>query len=93
MLGNESISMSKLYRNRTRGMVFGVCAGFAEYFGVDATVVRVLVVIGAVVFLLLEEVLSHYTIYWQFALGAALLAVVLAAPNGLMSLLRRKERA
>jgi branched-chain amino acid transport system permease protein len=50
-------------------------------------------VIGAVVFLLLEEVLSHYTIYWQFALGAALLAVVLAAPNGLMSLFKRKERA
>lgn len=48
-------------------------------------------VIGAVVFLLLEEVLSHYTIYWQFVLGAALLAVVLAAPNGLMSLFRRKE--
>jgi branched-chain amino acid transport system permease protein len=47
-------------------------------------------VIGAVVFLLLEEVLSHYTIYWQFFLGALLLAVVLAAPNGLMSLLRRK---
>jgi branched-chain amino acid transport system permease protein len=49
-------------------------------------------VIGAVVFLLLEEVLSHYTIYWQFVLGAALLAVVLAAPNGLMSLFRRKEQ-
>lgn len=48
-------------------------------------------VIGAVVFLLLEEVLSHYTIYWQFLLGAVLLAVVLAAPNGLMSLLRRKD--
>ncbi len=48
-------------------------------------------VIGAVVFLLLEEVLSGYTIYWQFLLGAALLAVVLAAPNGLMSLLRRKD--
>jgi branched-chain amino acid transport system permease protein len=49
-------------------------------------------VAGAVVFLLLEEVLSHYTIYWQFLLGAALLAVVLAAPNGLMSLWRREER-
>ncbi len=48
-------------------------------------------VIGAVVFLLLEELLSHYTIYWQFVLGAVLLAVVLAAPNGLMSLFRRKE--
>lgn len=50
-------------------------------------------VIGAAVFLLLEEVLGHYTIYWQFVLGAVLLAVVLVAPNGLMSLLRRRERA
>jgi branched-chain amino acid transport system permease protein len=49
-------------------------------------------VIGAVVFLLLEEVLSHYTIYWQFFLGAILLAVVLGAPNGLMSLLRPRGR-
>lgn len=48
-------------------------------------------VIGAAVFLLLEEVLSSYSIYWQFLLGAVLLAVVLAAPNGLMSLLRRKD--
>lgn len=49
-------------------------------------------VLGAVVFLLLEEVLSHYTIYWQFILGAVLLAVVLAAPNGLVSLWRSRER-
>ena len=49
-------------------------------------------VIGAVVFLLLEEVLSHYTIYWQFVLGALLLAVVLVAPNGLMSLFRGRGR-
>ncbi len=47
-------------------------------------------VVGAVAFLLLEEFLSHYTIHWQFALGAILLAVVLAAPNGLTSLGRRK---
>ncbi|WP_347484432.1 branched-chain amino acid ABC transporter permease [Vandammella animalimorsus] len=41
---------------------------------------------GAVVFLLLEEVLVSYTIHWQFYLGALLLAVVLAAPNGVLSL-------
>jgi branched-chain amino acid transport system permease protein len=42
--------------------------------------------VGAMVFLVLEEVLSAYTIHWQFGLGAALLAVVLLAPNGLLSL-------
>ncbi len=49
-------------------------------------------VVGALVFLVLEEILSHYTIHWQFFLGAALLAVVLAAPNGLMSLFDRRPR-
>jgi len=48
-------------------------------------------VVGAVVFLLLEEVLSAYTIHWQFALGAVLLAVVLAAPHGLAGLVRRRS--
>ena len=46
--------------------------------------------VGAVVFLLLEEILSAQTIHWQFGLGAALLAIVLFAPNGLMGLRRRK---
>ena len=50
-------------------------------------------IIGAVAFLLLEEILSAYTIHWQFALGAVLLAVVLLAPSGLMSLWRRRDAA
>jgi branched-chain amino acid transport system permease protein len=47
-------------------------------------------VIGAIAFLLLEEFLSHYTMHWQLGLGAVLLAVVLFAPNGITSLLKRK---
>ncbi|HEY0821710.1 MAG TPA: branched-chain amino acid ABC transporter permease, partial [Rhizobacter sp.] len=47
--------------------------------------------LGAAVFLLLEEVLVAYTIHWQFGLGAVLLAVVLLAPNGLMSLIRHSR--
>lgn len=42
--------MNRLYRSRRQSMIFGVCAGLAEYFGVDATIVRVLVVLGAIVF-------------------------------------------
>ena len=48
-------------------------------------------VIGATAFLLLEEILSGYTIHWQFGLGALLLLVVLVAPNGLMSLTARRN--
>ncbi|HEX6999435.1 MAG TPA: envelope stress response membrane protein PspC [Gammaproteobacteria bacterium] len=43
-------TMNKLYRNRRQGMIFGVCAGIAEYFAIDVTVVRVLTVIGALIF-------------------------------------------
>ena len=47
-------------------------------------------VLGAVVLLLLEEALSDYTIHWQLGVGLVLLAVVLFAPNGLLSLKRRR---
>ena len=39
--------VNRLYRIPSRGKVFGVCAGLADYFGFDVTVTRVLVVIGA----------------------------------------------
>lgn len=32
----------KLYKSKTDVKVAGVCAGFAEFFGVDTTVVRLL---------------------------------------------------
>ena len=35
----------RLYKSRTDKMLFGVCAGVAEYFGVDPTLIR----LGAVV--------------------------------------------
>jgi phage shock protein C len=39
-----------MYRNRSRGMLFGVCAGVADYFGFDLTVTRILVVVGLMFF-------------------------------------------
>jgi len=41
--------INKLYRNPRRGMIFGVCAGIAEYFGFDINVTRVIVALGAFV--------------------------------------------
>ena len=38
----------RLYRSRDDHMVGGVCGGFARYFGVDPTLVRVLAVIALV---------------------------------------------
>jgi len=48
--------------------------------------------VGAVVFLLLEEILVAHTIHWTLALGALLLAVVLLVPNGVLSVFAKKER-
>jgi branched-chain amino acid transport system permease protein len=48
-------------------------------------------VLGAAVLLLLEEILSGYTMHWQLGVGCVLLAVVLFAPNGLGSLLRARR--
>jgi phage shock protein C len=39
----------KLYRSRTQRMVAGVCGGLAEYFNLDATLMRVLFLVLAVV--------------------------------------------
>ena len=44
--GTTDMGRNKLYRDGERGMVAGVCAGFAGYFGFDLTVTRVVVVVG-----------------------------------------------
>jgi len=38
----------KLYRSRTNRQLAGVCGGLAEYFNTDATLIRVLFVVFAV---------------------------------------------
>jgi phage shock protein PspC (stress-responsive transcriptional regulator) len=38
----------KLYRSRTDKVFFGVCGGIAEYFDIDATLVRLVAVIIAI---------------------------------------------
>ncbi len=45
-------------------------------------------VLGATVFILLQEVLSSITIYWHLPFGLLLMAVVLYARGGLMGVLR-----
>jgi phage shock protein C len=38
----------KLYRSRGQRMIAGVCGGLADYFNIDATLVRVLFLLLAV---------------------------------------------
>ncbi len=37
----------KLYRSRNNRMIAGVCAGLADFFGIDVTVVRLVFAAGA----------------------------------------------
>ena len=38
----------KLFKDKKRGMVFGVCAGISESTGIDVSLVRIATVLGAV---------------------------------------------
>ncbi len=42
-----NIGSKKLYRSRTNRMIAGVCAGLADFFGIDVTVVRLVFAAGA----------------------------------------------
>jgi phage shock protein C len=35
-----------LYRSRSHRMILGVCAGLADFFGIDPTLVRLLFAVG-----------------------------------------------
>lgn len=53
--------MKKLYRSRNEKMIAGVCAGLADYFGIDPTIVRVIFIV--LVFAGLGGILV-YAILW-----------------------------
>ncbi len=36
----------KLYRSRTNRIIWGICSGLGEYFGVDPTIIRVIAVLS-----------------------------------------------
>ena len=41
---------NRLYRDRENGMIFGVCAGLADYFGFSLRLTRICVAVGALFF-------------------------------------------
>ena len=43
---DEPIGRRRFYRDRSRAMVGGVCAGLADYFGFNLRVTRILMVIS-----------------------------------------------
>jgi branched-chain amino acid transport system permease protein len=49
-------------------------------------------VLGALVFLVLEEVLSSYTEHWQLGVGVVLLVIVLYARHGIAGVIAALEQ-
>jgi phage shock protein PspC (stress-responsive transcriptional regulator) len=59
--GELTMSNKKLYRKPNEQMIAGVCAGLAEYLGLDLTVVRLLFVL---LFFLGGNGILIYVILW-----------------------------
>ena len=85
LLGNFTtfISPEMMDWSRSGELMFMVILG-----GAATTVGPVL---GAVVFIVLEQVLSTITIYWHLPFGLLLMAVVLFVRGGLAGMLSRKK--
>ena len=64
-------------------MVMVILGGMGTLFGP---------VFGAVVYLVLEEVLSQITEYWALIMGPLLLLIVLFGRGGIMGMLGRQSR-
>ena len=47
---NSSTTRYRLWRDRDRGIIAGVCAGVADYIGVEPIVVRLVAMLGLVFF-------------------------------------------
>ena len=86
LLANQTEYLTPEFMHWTRSgeiMFMVILGGMGTLFGP---------VIGAIVLLLLEDVLSALTAHWQIVLGPILVLVVLFAKHGLVGLLRVTPR-
>lgn len=87
LLANQTLMVSPnlVHWTQSGSLMVMVILGGIGYFAAG--------IIGAVVMLLLEEILSSYTIHWQLALGLILLGAVLFFPRGLASMFEHFKRS
>jgi len=57
-------SHTRLYKNKRRGKVSGVCAGVADYFGISPTPMRVLLVIAMITPFWLPTLVVYFLASW-----------------------------
>jgi branched-chain amino acid transport system permease protein len=86
LLGNFTtfISPDMLHWTRSGELMFMVILG-----GVSTALGPIL---GSAIFILLEETLSSYTIYWQLPFGLMLIGVVLFIRGGIMGLFKGRDK-
>ena len=81
---SDFISPAVMYWTRSGDlMVMVILGGMGSLFGP---------VVGAIVYLLLEEFLSQVTEYWAMIMGPLLLLIVLFGRGGIMGLIGRFSR-
>jgi branched-chain amino acid transport system permease protein len=87
LLANQTLMVSPnlVHWTQSGSLMVMVILGGIGYFGAG--------IVGAGALLLLEEILSGYTMHWQLPLGVILLAIVLFFPRGLASLGARFNRS
>jgi branched-chain amino acid transport system permease protein len=85
LLANQSghVSPSAMHWTQSGAlMIMVILGGVGSLFGS---------IVGPLLILSLEEILSTYTEHWQLPMGMLLLGVVLFAPNGIVSVFRRRS--
>ena len=83
LLANQTLFLSPAIMHWTRSgeiMMMVILGGMGTMFGP---------VIGAIVYLVLEEFLSQVTEYWALIMGPLLLLIVLFGRGGIVGLLER----
>lgn len=56
--------MKRLYRSETDVKIAGVCAGIAEVYGLDPTLVRLIVVIVGIVTAAAPVIVAYLVAWW-----------------------------
>ena len=80
-LWSDEPRTDKLYRDRKRGKIFGVCSGIARYYGLESSVVRILAVTGLVF------------LNWVVFVAYVIAALILDADPGLDERAARRARS
>jgi phage shock protein C len=60
--GNENMT-KRLYRSEKDVMIFGICGGLAEYFGIDPVILRVAAVIATIATGVIHFTVGYFICY------------------------------